>query len=75
MSRYPLQATRTPAGGRASGGPPPAVRYAAQPIWPGITTGYNALCLCTWAMFQGVYQVKYASAMCAVAGHARSSRG
>lgn len=68
-----IRATRTPDGGPPSrGGPVPSVRYAANPTWPGITGPFDARCWgCTWAMHNGVYQVKYVSAMCAV--HSRAS--
>jgi hypothetical protein len=37
-----------------------------MPPWPGITTGHDARCDCTWAPRDGVYQVKYQSAGCVV---------
>lgn len=59
-----IRATHTPDGspGR-TGGPPPAVRYAAGPMWPGLITR-TALCSCTRAMKDGVYQVKFRDVMC-----------
>lgn len=61
---FPIKATRTPGGmPPARGGPPPAVRYAANPMWPGLATR-TALCSCTRAMKDGVYQVKFRDVMC-----------
>jgi hypothetical protein len=59
-----LRATRTPEGGPAAGGPQNSVRYAVQAAWPGISTGWDARCSCTWVMRDGVYQVKFRDAMC-----------
>lgn len=76
MSKFPLQATRTPSGhGHRGNGPAPTVRYAGPPMWPGITTGNNALCLCTWAHRGGRMEVKFANRMCGEPGHAGSGRG
>jgi len=62
-----IPATHVPAGAPAAGGPPPAIRYATQTAWPGITGPLDARCwACTWAMRDGVYQVKYVSDACAV---------
>lgn len=34
-------------------------------LWPGITWGFDARCTtCTWAMLNGVYQVKVREALC-----------
>jgi hypothetical protein len=59
-----LRAMRTPPCGPATGGPPNSVRYAVHAAWPGIRTGWDARCSCTWAQRGGVYQVKYRDAMC-----------
>lgn len=60
---------------RRGNGPAPAVRYAGPLMWPGITTGNNALCLCTWAHRDGRMEVKFANRMCGEPGHAGSGRG
>jgi len=51
-----------------------AVQRASQRIWPGITDGFDARCLCTWAFHRGVYQVKYTSPLCLHENHARHGR-
>jgi hypothetical protein len=38
--------------------------YRGIGIWPGITSGFNANCTCTWATHAGQYQVKYKDALC-----------
>ena len=64
-----IRATRTPPGApRAPGGPPPAVRYPALRIWPGITAGHDARCSCTRAPKDGVMQVKFRNSMCLLHG-------
>lgn len=71
-----IRATRVPAGSppRTGTGPPPAIRYAANPAWPGITEPHDARCwACTWGVKDGTYQVKYLSAACGV--HRRASSG
>lgn len=40
------------------------VAASANPPWPGFTAGNDARCLCTWALKNGVYQVKHAHADC-----------
>ena len=37
-------------------------------LWPGITTGFDARCTCTWAPMGGVYQVKVRDALCLTHG-------
>lgn len=69
------RATRVMDGLPAAGGPPQAARHQAPPLWPGITTGCNALCSCTWAMRNGTYQVKVTNAMCTVLDHRGPARG
>jgi hypothetical protein len=67
--------TRTPEGvrPRRGNGPVPAVRTTANPLWPGITWGCNALCGCTWAIGPtSVYEVKAGNMSCPV--HARALR-
>lgn len=61
-----IQGRRVSSGGAPrTGGPPPVARYAAQAMWPGITAGYAARCWgCTWAMRNGVYEVKFRHSMC-----------
>lgn len=68
-----LRGTHAPAGSSASSARA-AVGAVTLPIWPGITTGFNARCQCTWAAHGGTYQVKYANAMCAVTGHRATGR-
>ena len=65
-----IKATHTPSGARHGGGGVPAtVRYASGIPWPGITTGHDARCSCTWASYGGVYQVKYLDASCVIGEH------
>jgi hypothetical protein len=49
---------------RTGGAPPSRTGYSGSRIWPGITTGLNASCSCTWATFDGQYQVKFRDALC-----------
>lgn len=58
-----IRATHTPDGLPVTGGPPPA-RYATQPPWPGITTGHDAHCQCTWAWRHGRMELKYVNTLC-----------
>lgn len=71
-----IRGTRAAHDGRPQhgGGPPPAVRYAAGPIWPGITAGHDARCSCTWAMRAGRYEIKFLHALCEVPGHRSVAR-
>jgi hypothetical protein len=46
--------------------------YTSNPAWPGISTGHNAFCLCTWAMKDGLYQVKNRNLACPLKGHGRA---
>lgn len=39
-------------------------------LWPGITTGFDARCTCTWAPLAGVYQVKVRDGLCLTHGGA-----
>jgi hypothetical protein len=59
-----IRATHTPDGYPPAGGGPQPVRYATSALWPGITTGHDARCSCTWARWHGTYQVKFRDAMC-----------
>lgn len=40
--------------------------YPEASLWPGITWGHNALCLCSWSYRFGVAQVKVLSGICTV---------
>jgi hypothetical protein len=45
-------------------------------MWPGITTGHDARCRCTWAYLGAVYQVKVRDALCVThSGYALVGRG
>jgi hypothetical protein len=44
-------------------------------FWPGITSGFDARCSCSWAFHGGVYQVKLCDSLCVVAGHRAAGRG
>ncbi len=57
--------TRTPEGAAAAR-PHGTGIYREVPLWPGITWGYDARCLCSWAVRYGVMQVKVESAACTV---------
>lgn len=60
-----IRATRAPDGARGHRMGPESVRYATQPMWPGVTWGWDARCLCSWAFGAGgVYQVKTPDALC-----------
>lgn len=50
-------------------------RAAANPAWPGITTGLDARCLCTLALKDGVLQVKHLNAACPSHRDARARDG
>lgn len=52
---------------------PRAARTSVSPSlpWPGITTGNDARCWCTWAPMAGVMQVKHLHAGCPT--HRRTS--
>ena len=55
---------------------PVPVRYEANAFWPGITTGRDAWCTCTWAWYRGVWQVKALHAICVThCGYWSVSRG
>jgi hypothetical protein len=64
----------TIAGARVPHGAAPGREYdrAAQrttPLWPGITTGNDARCSCTWAPRGGVMQIKVANSSCIIREH------
>ncbi len=44
------------------------LRHAAVDLWPGITSGFDARCSCSWAPLNGVYQVKARNVMCVTHG-------
>jgi hypothetical protein len=52
----------------------PAASYHEQRValnaraWPGITAGLDARCSCTWAPYNGVYQVKIRDRGCLTHG-------
>ena len=55
---------------------PVPVRYEANPFWPNITWGHDARCTCTWAWYQGTWQVKVLHAICVThCGYRSVSRG
>jgi hypothetical protein len=65
-----IKATHVPrSNARSGGGIPATVRYGTENMWPGIFTGFNALCTCTWAPYQGKYQVKRRDGACLVREH------
>ena len=68
-----IRATHVPAGSRATGGQQATVRYAVSPIWPPVTTGHDAFCMCTWVWRAGAMRMKYANAMCPNTGHAKAA--
>jgi len=70
-----IRATHAPAGASGKRMGPPAVRYDTAAPWPGITTGRMECYLCTWAVRDGVYQVKYLNAACFAPGHRGVSGG
>lgn len=60
-----VRATRTPQGAPyTTGTGPESIRHRANAPWPGLITR-TALCSCTRAMKDGVYQVKVRDAACA----------
>jgi len=64
----PARTVPGPVPGRYDG-----LRLKAPVLWPGITTGDNAMCSCSWSYLGGVRQVKMRNGSCIV--HIRAGAG
>ena len=60
-----LRGTRAPEGASLPAGRRPGI-YREVQLWPGVTWGRDARCLCSWAVRYGVMQVKVRSRACTV---------